>query len=368
MTAHADTAVSLSPTHDSELAARVTGGEHATFEALMRRYNARLFRVARAILRADAEAEDALPDAYLDAFRHIGGFRGGAALGTWLTRLRRRRRERVVVPFAGRANDAAAHSDLLESTVADEQTESPPSAVLRAEVRRLLERRIDDLRVAFRAMFAMRDVEDMTVQETAACLSVPEATVAIEVASLPARQERRHPRGLSGAAFDKAYVDHALAYHQAVIDALDKTLIPGAKNAELKALLVKMRPAFVAHLEHARSIQSSLGKSICRADALGGGAGAGRDPVQRRGAGDRAGDAHGDRRGRQLSPEGARDARRGRGGVGEQGPVSAHRDVVRFDSKVIEAGKSWSYTPKARGEVPYHCTLHPTMTGMLRIR
>ena len=66
-------------------------------------------------------------------------------------------------------------------------------------------------------------------------------------------------KGLKGAAFDKAYVDHEVAYHQAVIDAVDKTLIPGAKNAELKALLVKVRPAFVAHLEHAKHLQSSLG-------------------------------------------------------------------------------------------------------------
>ena len=65
---------------------------------------------------------------------------------------------------------------------------------------------------------------------------------------------------LSGAAFDKAYVDHEVAYHQTVIDALDKTLIPSAQNAELKALLVKVRPSFVAHLEHAKQIQSSLGK------------------------------------------------------------------------------------------------------------
>ena len=65
---------------------------------------------------------------------------------------------------------------------------------------------------------------------------------------------------LKGAAFDKAYVDNEVAYHQAVLDALDKTLIPGASNAELKALLVKVRPAFVAHLEHAKTIQSSLGK------------------------------------------------------------------------------------------------------------
>jgi len=66
---------------------------------------------------------------------------------------------------------------------------------------------------------------------------------------------------LQGAAFDKAYVDHEVAYHQAVIDALDKTLIPNAKNEELKALLVKVRPAFVAHLDHAKHLQSELGKS-----------------------------------------------------------------------------------------------------------
>src|SRR6476619_3726836 len=65
---------------------------------------------------------------------------------------------------------------------------------------------------------------------------------------------------LSGAAFDKAYIDHEVAYHQQVLDAIDKTLIPSASNAEPKALLVKVRPAFVAHLEHAKMVQSSLSK------------------------------------------------------------------------------------------------------------
>jgi putative membrane protein len=64
---------------------------------------------------------------------------------------------------------------------------------------------------------------------------------------------------LKGAAFDKAYVDQEVAYHTAVLEAVDKTLIPGASNAELKALLVKVRPAFVAHLEHAKQVQASLG-------------------------------------------------------------------------------------------------------------
>ena len=67
-------------------------------------------------------------------------------------------------------------------------------------------------------------------------------------------------RSLKGAEFDKAYIDNEVTYHQAVIDAIDKTLVPSAQNAELKALLVKVRPAFVAHLEHAKMIQSSLGK------------------------------------------------------------------------------------------------------------
>ena len=67
-------------------------------------------------------------------------------------------------------------------------------------------------------------------------------------------------KALKGAAFDKAYIDHEVVYHEQVLQALDKTLIPGATNAELKSLLVKVRPAFVAHLEHAKHVQASLGK------------------------------------------------------------------------------------------------------------
>ena len=65
---------------------------------------------------------------------------------------------------------------------------------------------------------------------------------------------------LNGAAFDRAYIEHEVAYHEQVIDALDKTLIPSAQNAELKNLLVSVRPAFVAHLEHAKMVQAKLGK------------------------------------------------------------------------------------------------------------
>lgn len=156
--------------------------DHADFEQLMRRYNGRLFRVARAILKEDASAEDALQDAYLEAYLHMGDFRGEAQLSTWLTRivvnqslmkLRKEKRHGNVVPIT------PGHSPEEDMTtdVADTKVESPGDALFRAEVRRLLERRIDELPMAFRAVFVMREVEGMTVHETAECLSIPEATV-----------------------------------------------------------------------------------------------------------------------------------------------------------------------------------------------
>ncbi len=168
---------------DAELVGRIARHDQAAFEILMRRYNGKLFRVARAILKDDAEAEDALQEAYVDAYRHIGEFRGQARLGTWLTRivinqalmrLRKHRRDRVVVPFE---DGRAAEPERAEADVADERSESPPAATLRAEIRRALERRIDELPMAFRTVFVMREVEDMTVEETAECLSIPSATV-----------------------------------------------------------------------------------------------------------------------------------------------------------------------------------------------
>lgn len=168
---------------DAGLVALVGGGDHAAFELLMRRHNGRLFRVARATLGDDAEAEDALQDAYLDAYRHIPEFRGDAAVGTWLTRivinralmrLRSRRRRAAVIPIDRPRSPAAEDSKV---DMADTRAESPPDAAHRAEVRRLLERKIDDLPVVYRTVFILREVEEMSVQETADALSIPSATV-----------------------------------------------------------------------------------------------------------------------------------------------------------------------------------------------
>lgn len=153
----------------------------AEFERLMRQYNQRLFRVARAILKDDADAEDALQDAYIQAYRKLGEFRGDAELSTWLTRIvinqalmraRKRRRDHVVVPFGDAGSGA-----IKELEVADDTAESPSDAMLRGEVRKVLETRIDALPEGFRTVFVMREVEDMSARETADALGIPEATV-----------------------------------------------------------------------------------------------------------------------------------------------------------------------------------------------
>ncbi len=166
---------------DLELARRVAQADHAAFERLMRQHNGKLFRIARSILRDDADAEDALQDAYLDAYRHITSFRGGSRLSTWLTRivinhslmrLRKDRRNRRFVPFPEQGQTEPAMPEPR-----DEQAEPPDGAAFRAELRRLIERRIDELPAGFRTVLVMRDLEEMSSQEIAECLAIPAATV-----------------------------------------------------------------------------------------------------------------------------------------------------------------------------------------------
>ena len=87
----------------------------------------------------------------------------------------------------------------------------------------------------------------------------PKSNATSESLAKSGAQNLKKLRGLSGATFDQAYVSNEVTYHQTVIDALDQTLIPSARNAELRDLLVKVRPAFVSHLEHAKHLQSKLG-------------------------------------------------------------------------------------------------------------
>jgi len=147
----------------------------------MRDHNQLLFRTARAILRDDAEAEDALQEAYIQAYRALPGFRGDSALSTWLVRivaneslgrLRKRERRAQVIPLA-----AEAETKLAETLMDESNDAQPERAAARAQARRLIESRIDALPDSFRAVFVLRGVEELSVEETAAALGIPEATV-----------------------------------------------------------------------------------------------------------------------------------------------------------------------------------------------
>ena len=177
---------------DPELAALVAAGDQRAFEAMMRRYNQVLYRTARSIVRDDAEAEDIVQESWLLAYRHAAAFRGEASLATWLTRI-------VVNEASGRLRSARRRADIVElvpglsacedagGEEADDAGgagnaghaghEAPFDAALRCEARRLIEARIDALPDRLRTVFVLRAIEDLSVQETAAALGIPEATV-----------------------------------------------------------------------------------------------------------------------------------------------------------------------------------------------
>lgn len=168
---------------DADIALRIASGDHHAFELMMRQYNRPLYRTARSILRDDAEAEDVLQEAYLLAYRGIGKYRGESSLATWLTRIvvneaiarsRKTSRRAQIIRLDG---DADADIDNGESDMHDATQEQPEQAAIRAEARRLLERKIDALPENFRTVFVLRAVEEMTVEETASCLGIPDATV-----------------------------------------------------------------------------------------------------------------------------------------------------------------------------------------------
>lgn len=167
---------------DAELARRVAAREEPALRLLMKRHNQALFRTARAILRDDTEAEDAVQEAYIKAIRAMGTFRSDAKLATWLVRitvneaLGRRRRARRAAEVITLAADAPPASQEIDD-VPDETQLTPEQSALRGEARRLMEARIDALPDAFRTVFVMRAVEEMSVEETAAALDIPEATV-----------------------------------------------------------------------------------------------------------------------------------------------------------------------------------------------
>jgi RNA polymerase sigma-70 factor (ECF subfamily) len=166
---------------EPDLAAFARAGDREAFRAIMQRCNQRLFRIARAVVRDDAEAEDVLQEAYTRAFAAIAGFRGEAGIATWLTRI-------VLNEAHGRLRSRRPTADLdeVETAQASAQVlpfpgrngpEDPEADAARAQIRRILEHAVDDLPEPFRLVFILREVEELSVQETAAHLSIRPETV-----------------------------------------------------------------------------------------------------------------------------------------------------------------------------------------------
>lgn len=179
------TPINLSPAlpggtaSDAELAALAAQGDTRAFEAIMRRHNRLLFRAVRSIVRTDSEAEDAVQEAYLKAWRALASFRAEARLSTWLVRIainealqRVRRRSALVIPL-----DGADHASELEDQAEDDADQRPDRVVGRAQMRRVMEAHIDALPDVFRTVFMLRAVEELSVEEVAQALHVPAATV-----------------------------------------------------------------------------------------------------------------------------------------------------------------------------------------------
>ena len=169
---------------DAELVSMAVAGNDLAFAHIMRRHNRLLFRTARSILKNDDDTQDALQDAYLHAWRGLASFRADACLSTWLVRI-------VVNETLGRLRSQRSPSARIVQLHASLESESlvpetpmsanaddqPEPLLMRAQVRQQIEARIDTLPDAFRTVFMLRGVQEMSVEEVALALGIPEATV-----------------------------------------------------------------------------------------------------------------------------------------------------------------------------------------------
>ena len=163
----------VSALDDEELVAHVLAGHTEHFELLMRRYNQRVYRVVRTILRDDAETEDVMQEAYVNAYAHLADFAGRARFSTWMTRI-------AVHEAFGRLRRRGRQDSLEDLDTEAAMASTAPSPEARAsdgELRALLEQAVEALPPAFRMVFVLRSIEEMSVAETAEALDIPEETV-----------------------------------------------------------------------------------------------------------------------------------------------------------------------------------------------
>jgi RNA polymerase sigma-70 factor (ECF subfamily) len=163
--------------NDDEVIERVLAGEHALYEVLIRRYNTRLYRAARAILGNDRDVEDVMQDAYIKAFQSLTQFEGRSQFSTWLTRIavhealaRRQKTERI--------EEWDAMSEHRQDSISASRAQwDPETETSSSELNRLVECSIENLPETYRAVVMLRDVEQMSTSETALCLAITEDNV-----------------------------------------------------------------------------------------------------------------------------------------------------------------------------------------------
>jgi RNA polymerase sigma-70 factor (ECF subfamily) len=176
-----DAAIDYGRLDEPALVALAKAGHRLAFQAIMQRCNQRLFRTARAVMRDDVEAEDVVQDSYLKAFAHLDSFRGDARLLTWLTQITlneargRLRRRRPATDLEG-LDVAQGRGEVIGFSSGSTQAD-PEATAARNEARRLLERAVDELPDAFRLVFILREIEECTVEETAAQTGLKPETV-----------------------------------------------------------------------------------------------------------------------------------------------------------------------------------------------
>ena len=158
----------MSQFDDMEIVRRVLDGETALFELIVRRYNQCLFRAARAILRDDHEAEDVMQETYLRAFVHLDQFAGDAKFSTWITKI-------AVYEALGRLRRAKAHANLPDDLM--NSSDNPERTAYGRELQTAMESAIDSLPPLYRGVFVLRELEEMSVAETADCLGITDESV-----------------------------------------------------------------------------------------------------------------------------------------------------------------------------------------------
>lgn len=167
---------------ETTLVALARAGRRDAFREIMRRCNRRLFRVARGVVRDEPEAEDIVQSAYVHAFEHLSTFRGDSALATWLTRIvlneangrLRARKPTVGIEHVETLQREGGRVIAFPSRFG---TEDPAAHAARGEMRRMLEEAVDELPEAFRLVFVMREIEECSIEDTAACLGLRPETV-----------------------------------------------------------------------------------------------------------------------------------------------------------------------------------------------